>query len=55
MNTLEDQETTRQDVIRVRTLNTYDITIFNQFYEKSCGIKRRNWCEIFQRRKYSYT
>jgi len=55
MKTTEDPENRNQVVKIVRILTNFAITIFNQLYEKSCEIKRRSWCEIFQRFAFYYT
>ncbi|HNY19925.1 MAG TPA: hypothetical protein PKJ76_07775 [Flexilinea sp.] len=55
MKTTEDPEDRNQVVKIVRILITFPITIFNQLYEKGCEIKRRSWCEIFQRFSFYYT
>ena len=39
----------------VRRTSSYDISIFNQFYEKSRKIMRQDWCEIVRRYLYQYT
>lgn len=44
---------TEDELKRRRT--SYDISIFNQFYEKSKRILRQDWCEIVRRYLYQYT
>ena len=43
-----------EDELNLRR-TSYDISIFNQFYEKSNRILRQDWCEIVRRYLYQYT